>query len=125
MGQLERYGIYVLSLIIFLILGIAIWGDDPGAGEPTHGVNGPRPLNTTSGTGPGEVSEEQLRKLQEEANLNEVIKFINQRSRPEDAGFPGELPVKRVNAGRQYVPTARPKPRPSVRSGPRSRPPCT
>ena len=29
MGQLERYGLYVLCLVIFLILGVAIWGSDP------------------------------------------------------------------------------------------------
>lgn len=28
MGQIERYGLYVLVLVIFLILGVAIWGDD-------------------------------------------------------------------------------------------------
>jgi len=27
MGQLERYGLYVLVLVIFLILGVAIWGE--------------------------------------------------------------------------------------------------
>lgn len=32
MGQLEKYGLYVLCLVIFLILGVTIWGDpDPGA----------------------------------------------------------------------------------------------
>jgi LysM repeat protein len=34
MGQLERYGLYVLCLVIFLILGVAIWGGDPVAGVP-------------------------------------------------------------------------------------------
>jgi LysM repeat protein len=29
MGQLERYGLYVLCLVIFLILGVAIWGTGP------------------------------------------------------------------------------------------------
>ena len=29
MGQLEKYGLYVLCLVIFLILGVAIWGGDP------------------------------------------------------------------------------------------------
>ncbi len=29
MGQLERYGLYILVLVIFLILGVAIWGGDP------------------------------------------------------------------------------------------------
>lgn len=27
MGQLEKYGLYVLCLVIFLILGVTIWGD--------------------------------------------------------------------------------------------------
>ncbi|MCA8941617.1 MAG: LysM peptidoglycan-binding domain-containing protein [Planctomycetes bacterium] len=31
MGQIERYGLYVLVLVIFLILGVAIWGDDSQA----------------------------------------------------------------------------------------------
>ena len=34
MGQLERYGLYVLCLVIFLILGVAIWGGDPVAASP-------------------------------------------------------------------------------------------
>jgi len=33
MGQLERYGLYVLVLVIFLILGVAIWGGEPQAGN--------------------------------------------------------------------------------------------
>ena len=31
MGQLEKYGLYVLCLVIFLILGVAIWGGDPAS----------------------------------------------------------------------------------------------
>jgi nucleoid-associated protein YgaU len=40
MGQLERYGLYVLCLVIFLILGVAIWGDgaDASSGTSTAGV---------------------------------------------------------------------------------------
>ncbi|MHC5062530.1 MAG: LysM peptidoglycan-binding domain-containing protein [Planctomycetota bacterium] len=37
MGQLERYGLYVLVLVIFLILGVAIWGDEPQASDGTGG----------------------------------------------------------------------------------------
>ena len=33
MGQLEKYGLYVLCLVIFLILGVAIWGE-PAAASP-------------------------------------------------------------------------------------------
>ncbi|MEZ5963318.1 MAG: LysM peptidoglycan-binding domain-containing protein [Planctomycetota bacterium] len=29
MGQLERYGLYILCVVIFLILGVALWGGDP------------------------------------------------------------------------------------------------
>jgi LysM repeat protein len=38
MGQLEKYGLYVLCLVIFLILGVAIWGGEPQA------ANGGQPL---------------------------------------------------------------------------------
>jgi nucleoid-associated protein YgaU len=43
MGQLERYGLYVLVVVIFLILGVAIMGDDPGR-PPLVGA----PQNSTS-----------------------------------------------------------------------------
>ncbi len=59
MGQLEKYGLYVLCLVIFLILGVTIWG--PGPDLPAKrvvadaGVNGPG-LNSLSATlGPSEV----------------------------------------------------------------------
>jgi LysM repeat protein len=37
MGQLEKYGLYVLCLVIFLILGVSIWGkpDTPSTQRPT------------------------------------------------------------------------------------------
>jgi LysM repeat protein len=31
MGQLEKYGLYVLCLVIFLILGVTMWGDPAAA----------------------------------------------------------------------------------------------
>jgi nucleoid-associated protein YgaU len=34
MGQLERYGLYVLCVVIFLILGVALWGGDPALAGP-------------------------------------------------------------------------------------------
>jgi LysM repeat protein len=48
MGQLEKYGLYVLCLVIFLILGVAIWG-----GEPQAGGSQALPL---AGTGEGQRS---------------------------------------------------------------------
>ncbi len=97
MGQLERYGLYVLCLVIFLILGIAIWGDNSGAVVPpdTEGQS----LRVTSNVGPGDViSEEQLKRLEEEANLNEVIDFIRPRPKPAGPSHGDNLPVKKVNA---------------------------
>jgi nucleoid-associated protein YgaU len=41
MGQLEKYGLYVLCLVIFLILGVTIWGD------------GTLPQTTRKGAAPG------------------------------------------------------------------------
>lgn len=42
MGQLEKYGLYVLCLVIFLILGVAIWGEPTPshASGPATGVVG-------------------------------------------------------------------------------------
>lgn len=34
MGQLEKYGLYVLCLVIFLILGVTIWGDPDSPSLP-------------------------------------------------------------------------------------------
>lgn len=88
MGQLERYGLYVLCLVIFLILGIAIWGDSTGPQIP-HDPTGP--LTATSGTGPGDViSQQRLKELEDEANLNDVVKIIDAASEPV------ELPLQRV-----------------------------
>lgn len=38
MGQLERYGLYVLCVVIFLILGVALWGGDPAAAAGSDSV---------------------------------------------------------------------------------------
>ena len=31
MGQLEKYGLYVMCLVIFLILGVTLWGEPANA----------------------------------------------------------------------------------------------
>ncbi len=53
MGQLERYGLYVLVLVIFLILGVAMWGDVPvakrtGEQNATVGLRGGELDGTTA-----------------------------------------------------------------------------
>jgi LysM repeat protein len=42
MGQLEKYGLYVLCLLIFLIIGVSIWG------EPANAATDPGPKNETA-----------------------------------------------------------------------------
>jgi LysM repeat protein len=58
MGQLEKYGLYVLCLVIFLILGVAIWGGDPApaagaqmplAGNPPASRGQPGPGSNVAG----------------------------------------------------------------------------
>lgn len=53
MGQLERYGLYVLCLVIFLILGVAIWGGDPAQAGPvveSATLTEPAPTTLDAGT---------------------------------------------------------------------------
>lgn len=57
MGQLEKYGLYVLCLVIFLILGVAIWGDPEVQRAPSSGTAGNPALVVAGGLmgdqGPG------------------------------------------------------------------------
>ena len=41
MGQLEKYGLYVLCLVIFLILGVTIWGDPDPVADKKRSVPAP------------------------------------------------------------------------------------
>ena len=38
MGQLEKYGLYVMCLVIFLILGVTLWGEPASAQRAASGV---------------------------------------------------------------------------------------
>lgn len=49
MGQLEKYGLYVLCLVIFLILGVALWGEPANAGESTAKVSPAAPRGPAPG----------------------------------------------------------------------------
>ena len=94
MGQLERYGLYVLCLVIFLILGIAIWGDSLGPAI-SHDTSG-QSLQATSATGPEDViSREQAKRLEEEANINDVVKIMAAYSDPV------QLPLYRVDPNKK------------------------
>ncbi len=98
MGQLERYGLYVLCLVIFLILGIAIWGDSSGPQIPNDNTG--RSLQVTSTIGPGDViSRERLRQLEEAANVAEVVKLIEASSEP------AQLPLHKVDPRKKLAGT--------------------
>jgi nucleoid-associated protein YgaU len=54
MGQLEKYGLYVLCLVIFLILGVTIWGGgdaQPGK-SPAASIRSPGPAPAAAGVTP-------------------------------------------------------------------------
>jgi LysM repeat protein len=54
MGQLEKYGLYVLCLVIFLILGVTIWGggDLPPSSRRPAGTSSELNANPRSGVSP-------------------------------------------------------------------------
>lgn len=55
MGQLEKYGLYVLCLVIFLIFGVTLFGGDgPHVKRPSAELNAQGPA--TGGTGAGTAS---------------------------------------------------------------------
>ena len=52
MGQLEKYGLYVLCLVIFMILGVALWGDPAKADTERDSRRGGAPISAP-GNAPG------------------------------------------------------------------------
>jgi len=48
MGQLEKYGLYVLCLLIFLILGVTLWGSGEVAARENGSRNRANHLNATA-----------------------------------------------------------------------------
>ncbi|MHC4514636.1 MAG: LysM peptidoglycan-binding domain-containing protein [Planctomycetota bacterium] len=120
MGQLERYGLYVLCLVIFLILGIAIWGDSPQPMVPPD--TGNESLEVTGKVGSGDnISDAQRKELEEEANVNRVIEFIKPRPQQEEAPYSNDLPLTKVRDADQQtqrtpLPTPTPPPAPKLRT---------
>ena len=100
MGQLEKYGLYVLCLVIFLILGVAMWGDPPS-----------------------DVIEDQLAQQEKvflspeeyTDNLDNVLaaqqqekqdRMLDKQRRAEDAAGGLFLPASETDTGQQTVPPA-------------------
>ena len=88
MGQLERYGLYVLVVVIFLILGVAIMGDDPGR-PPLAGNQQVSAAGSRTPTAQLDVSGFSVPSARE--NLDTLFGF----GEGEDAAFvPPEQPVQ-------------------------------
>ncbi|MEC7724173.1 MAG: LysM domain-containing protein [Planctomycetota bacterium] len=54
MGQLEKYGLYVMCLVIFLILGVTLWGEPASAQRAAAGVAA---INADDGPARADVEE--------------------------------------------------------------------
>jgi len=71
MGQLEKYGLYVLCLVIFLILGVSIWGHDdakkPGQSSPAVAMHVPGG-NANVGSGSGNQANRRAGELRNVSN---------------------------------------------------------
>ena len=119
MGQLEKYGLYVLCLVIFLILGVTIWGGGdlqagqrrgPGTSPSNLMVNADK--STTAGRDDGAAVTPDLQKL---------LRPVERSPEPKKEPIPVDANtlVKiggEANKGTNASPTAeKPPPAPEVR----------
>lgn len=114
MGQLEKYGLYVLCLVIFLILGVTIWGD--GGTPPARRAPATTGLNaaavTTGDTVRPPGTDASVPNLQ--ALLQPAVRPVNSASRDVQ---PIDASTGRLNAGAGSVtelPTNEAATKPSV-----------
>lgn len=100
MGQLEKYGLYVLCLVIFLILGVTIWG---GGDVPP-----PRRTATTTGLNATASVAEPGRTVSEVAKAPDLDALLRPAPRPQittpanqvrPGGQPAAVPTENVRTG--------------------------
>ncbi len=72
MGQLERYGLYVLCVVIFLILGVALWGGDPAVLPPTSSTALEVERNQAPVTPPPPARDDVVERLRREFSSSSV-----------------------------------------------------
>ena len=84
MGQLERYGLYVLCLVIFLILGVAMWGDGNTVAAKVGAGNGARSV-----AGLADPSDDNAKLRSEQDMINSLPKYLaeEQQRREKQANF--------------------------------------
>lgn len=81
MGQLEKYGLYVLCLVIFLILGVTIWG----GGDASPGNRSPAvPILAPGGSGQATPPAAQA------SALNRTLEELLSSGAPAAQGGPGK-----------------------------------
>jgi len=123
MGQLEKYGLYVLCLVIFLILGVAIWGGDAvpayaSTNLPGTSVSEPRSNPVVAAQRPLDVGDDGFGDLFAPAQLPKsepqpVVTNLQPQGQPQSQGQATPLPV--VAPKEQPAPTPAPAPAPSDR----------
>ena len=100
MGQLEKYGLYVLCLVIFLILGVTIWG---GGDVPPQ-----RRAATTTGLNATASVAEPGRTVSEVAKAPDLDALLRPAPRPQittpanqarPGGQPAAVPSENVRTG--------------------------
>ena len=124
MGQLEKYGLYVLCLVIFLILGVSIWG---GGELPPQRRGGPANTELKAGTAAANRSA-----AKPTASLAEFEDLLRPAERPKNepkaepkkpevkaadasAGKGGETTAANGATGDLAAPAAAPAPAPETR----------
>jgi LysM repeat protein len=102
MGQLEKYGLYVLCLVIFLILGVTIWGDPDSstrqqqsggvpmrvnsAGMPLGDGNGIPVARTPQTIASGSVLSSLLKPIGRRVSTPKVQPKVQPKDQPKAAG---------------------------------------
>ena len=110
MGQLEKYGLYVLCLVIFLILGVAMWGD-----PPPDVIDNQLAQQEKTLLSPEEYTAGLDKVLQAQEQMVQERTLDKQRT-AEDAAAKLFVPATSANSGRQIEPPVTEEIQPPVAS---------
>lgn len=102
MGQLEKYGLYVLCLVIFLILGVTIWG----GGEVAAGRSSAVAMHAPGSTAGAKPSDGGSTTTQRSRSLDLLLPVVSLPQEPRTGGG-GDRPSA---VGGQPAPEQPPKP---------------
>ena len=109
MGQLEKYGLYVMCLVIFLILGVTLWGE-PANAQRASGASGGRGTAINASVAGG-------------ASGAETASFSPGRSQLDDLLVRAELPPPAPERGRlSSLLESPPKPKAAPKVAPKAAP---